>query len=174
MSSYIHPVIYELPPDYCQRIGQFITRWAYLEWRLKETMYTLMGTDSKLGRVAIREPRVVSYLSMLEDAADLRAIHVSVNWKGLKDIMGEIEKWRDRFAHSIWLDVPDAGMPTIQVLGGKTVEKAGGRATKSRILPQGFRVSLGELDNAIAGLDRAVQLIDDLQKEIAAQVASGP
>ena len=126
--------------------------------------------SAKLGRIVIREPRVVDYLTMIQDAASLRTVSVSVNWAKLKDIMKEIESWRDRFAHGIWLDMPGAGMPSIQVLSGKTVIKPGGPATKCRIDPRAFRVSLNQLDNAIAGIDRAVHLVNEIKTEINAQV----
>lgn len=174
MNKKTHPTIYKLPDDYCTLIGKFITRWAYLEWRLRETMYALMCVGPKVGRIAIREPRVVDYLTMIEDTAKLRKVTISVDWKKLKNIMGEIESWRDRFAHSIWLDIPGVGMPSIQVLSGKTVTTSGGTAVKSRIDPRSFRVAIKELKNAVAGIDRAVRLVDEIKAEIEAQAKPSP
>lgn len=174
MAETVHPTIYKLEPDYAQRVGEFITKWAYLEWRLHETMYSLMQTGPKIGRIALREPRVVDYLTMIEDTAQLKNITVSVDWGKLKTIMQQMESWRDRFAHGIWLEVRGSPEPAIQVLTGKTVIQQGGPATKSRIDPKAFQVSLEQLDKAIDGVDRGVSLVQEIKNEIDAQVQQAP
>ncbi len=61
-------------------------------------------------------------------------------------------------------------MPAIQDLSGKTTIKPGEPGTKSRINPKSIRVSIEQFQNAIAGIDRAVSLVEEMKAEVGVQV----
>ena len=164
----VHPVRYRLPVAYSTDIGRFITRWAYLEWLLKEVAYAMLTVDPKIGRLTIRETRVIDYLTMLEDVSALKRIKVSVDWKKLKNVLKDMETFRDKLAHGIWLQYDNTDVPVLRETSGKTVLKPGGVAVKSRILPRGRRVSKQSLKDAVRGLDHAVGLIIEIKKEVEA------
>ena len=95
------PVRYRLPRSYSTEIGRFITRWAYLEWVLSETLYMLIGTSPKIGRLAVREPKIGDHLTIMEKTAALRGITISVNWKKIRTIMQTMESFRNKLARII-------------------------------------------------------------------------
>ena len=61
------PVIKRLPTNYYTHIGRVVSRWAYLEWKLRRIVYALLQVGPKHGRIAVREPRVVDCIVMIED-----------------------------------------------------------------------------------------------------------
>lgn len=163
MAKTTYPVMYELPDEYCLLVGQFITRWAHLEWRIKSMMYVLLRIDPKLGRLVVQEPRVIDYITMVENVATIKGITVSVDWKKLRTIFGKIQSWRDWFAHGLWLDT---GEPSIQIIKGKTVLKKGGPSYNARIQPYAMQVPPRVLRGVIRSVDAAVDLIGKMQGQI--------
>lgn len=163
------PVRYRLPVSYSTQIGRFITRWAYFEWLLKETSYSLLQIDPKIGRLAIKETGVVSYLTMLEDIARLKGIQVSIKWTKLRSILQEIESFRNKLVHGIWLQDPSTKTPVLQQVQGSYKAEPGKKPVKAKIKPLGVRVSLKQLKNAIAGIDYANNIIHEMKDEIEVQ-----
>lgn len=163
------PVRYRLPVSYSTQIGRFITRWAYFEWLLKETAYSLLQIDPKIGRLTIKETGVVSYLTMLEDIARLKGVQVSVNWTKLRSILQEIESFRNKLVHGIWLRDPSTKTPVLQQVQGSYKAESGKKPVKAKIKPLGVKVSLKQLKIAIAGIDRANNIIHDMKHKIERQ-----
>jgi len=166
------PVRYRLPVSYSTQIGHFITRWAYLEWSLKETAYTLIQIDPKIGRLAIQESGIGSYLTMLEDITRLKGVQVSINWTKLRSILQKIESFRNKLVHGIWLKVPSTKTPVLRQVKGSYNPEPGKPSVNAGIKPRGIKVSLEELKKAIAGIDRANDIIHEMKDEIETQRSS--
>lgn len=164
-------VRYRLPVSYSTEIGRFITRWAHLEWTLSETLYMLMGLNPKLGRIAVREPSIDAHLTMMQSIANLRGIAVSVNWGKLKTIMKNMESFRNKIAHGIWLKDPSSKWPTIRLVKGTYIPKQGAKPVDARISPASLPVPFSELKNAVRGIDHANQMATAIKREVEAQVS---
>lgn len=162
------PVRYRLPVAYTTEIGRFVTRWAYLEWLLKETAYVLLQMDPKIGRLSVQELGVGSYLTMLEDIAVLKDIQVSIKWKELRKILQEMESFRNKIVHGIWVKDSSTKTPVLQQVKGSYKPEPGKKSVNAKIKPRGIKVSLKELKNAIKGIDRANQIIHEMKDEIEA------
>ena len=52
-----YPVRDKLPISHTTEIGRIITRWAFLEWLLRQIAYLLLDLNPKAGRLAVRDPR---------------------------------------------------------------------------------------------------------------------
>ncbi len=166
----IVPVRYRLPVSYSTEIGRFITRWAYLEWLLKETAYTLLKMNPKIGRIALQEPRVHDYLTMLEDLAQLRGVTVSFSWSKLRQAVKPLEAFRNKLVHGVWVKEPSSKYPALRQVKGSYVPKPGAKSVDARIKPAAMPVPLGELKNAVAGINRANQIMHEIKDEIEAQL----
>ena len=114
----VYPARYRLPVSYSTEIGRIITRWAYLEAVLRTTAYLILRVGAKHGRVAVREPRVVDYVTMLQDLMHLESLKTRVDLKTLKKSLEEIEALRHKLAHGIWLKHPSTKLPVLQIVKG--------------------------------------------------------
>ncbi len=165
----IVPVRYRLPVSYSTEIGRFITRWAHLEWVLDETLYMMIGTSPKIGRLAVMDAKIGEHLSIMEKTARLQGITVSVNWKNLRAIMQTMESFRNKLAHGIWINDPSSKWPAFRQVKGSYTSKQGAKSVDARIKPASMPVPLGELRNAVKGIDRANQIVLAIRKEVEAQ-----
>lgn len=68
----IYLVRYRLPTKYSTAIGRMITRFAALESALRNLIYALLELDPKMGRVAVRNPRIEESFTMIRDLMGLR------------------------------------------------------------------------------------------------------
>ena len=166
------PVRYRLPVSYSAEIGRVITRWAHLEWVLSETLYMLIATSPKIGRLAVRETRIGEYLTIIEKTARLQGITVSVDWKKFRTIMQTMESFRNKLAHGIWVKDPTSKWPAIRQVKGSYTLKHGAESVDARIKPASVPVPLGELRNAVKGIDRANQIAIEIRQEVETQVAT--
>ena len=164
------PVRYRLPISHSTEIGRIITRWAHLEWVLSETLYRLIATSPKIGRLAVRETRIVEYLTIMEKTARLQGVTVSVDWKKFRIILQTMESFRNKLAHGVWIRDPSSNWPALRQVKGTYTLKHGARSVDARISPASLPVPFSELKNAVKGLDRANQIALDIKKEVEAQV----
>ncbi len=163
-------VRYRLPVSYSTEIGRFISRWAHLEWIMQETAYTMLKMSPKIGRIALREPRVNDYLTMLEDLTKICGITISWDWQKLRNAARPMEKFRNQLAHGVWLHDPNSKYPTLRQARGRYPSRPGAKTENAKINPASMPVPLRELKNAIAGVDRFNSIILEIKSEIAAQL----
>lgn len=166
------PARYRLPVSYSTEIGRIITRWAHLEWVLSETLYMLIATCPKIGRLAVREPRIGEYLTIMEKTARLQGVTISVDWKKFKTIMQTMESFRNKLAHGVWIKDPSSDWPALRQVKGSYTLKHGAESVDARIKPASLPVPLRELRNAVRGIDRANQIAVEIKQEVEAQVAT--
>ena len=169
MKSY--PVRKRLPTNYYTHIGRLISRWAYIEWRLRRITYSLLQLDQKRGRVAIRDPRVEDHITMIEDLIYLEGLDVQIRIGQWKQPLKELEGWRDKLSHGIWVSRPETRAPVLQNTKGVLPNEAHPHARKARINPQGVIVEIANFKNWEQTLTRAGEALDQLSRQIDAQRA---
>ena len=161
-----YPVRLRLPVSYSTEIGRIITRWAILEWRLRETAYLLLDLDPKLGRLAVREPRVTDYVTMIEDICRVTDIPVTTNFKDTRKLLTEYKGYRDAIAHGIWLKHSETKAPTLQVIAGSYPVETGGGKVKARIHPQAVAMDLPTLKQIRKAIEIMVVRIERLRGQV--------
>jgi hypothetical protein len=170
MESY--PVIRRLPTRYNTAIGRLIVRFSIVEMGLRQFIYALLELDNKLGRVAVKNPRVRDSFTMIEDIMALRSFTTKINIKTLAKECAKIEAFRDKIAHGVWVKHPKSDTPVLQVTAGSYPETQGGKSVKARIKPQALRVTPADFKNYTRGADIAIKTIKQLAREVGAQHAA--
>jgi hypothetical protein len=166
----IHPVRRRLPRNYSTEIGRVIARWALFESRLRGLAYLLLDVGPERGRVAVRGGRVADYLTMLEDLMQLRGVGVTVRTKALKRPLTEVETFRDKLAHGVWLRHPRTRTPVLQVTKGDLPDPSAIRAAQA----QPAAVTLGDLRRYVRTIDAAIRIADRMRAELVRQTRVAP
>lgn len=165
-----HPTRYRLPVHYSTQIGRIITRWAYLEWQLQETVYLLLSVSPKQGRIAVREPRIADYPKMLKDLAHLKSITISEDMKTFGKLLKETESYRNRLAHGVWLEHSATKTPVLRDLSGAYVRTAGNRTAHPRIKPLAVQVRKEHLKDILTAINSLNGRVQHIQAEIQEQL----
>lgn len=155
-----------LPAAHCREIGRIITRWAFLEWRLRNVAYILLNVSPKQGRLAIREPRATDYLTMLQDLMDLAKVKVTADFAAFHKLLEVLGNHRDRLAHGIWIRHPDFKEPILQLTKGSWRPDPTGPKAKRVISPEGALIRLRELREFVPLIDRAIDSSARLELEV--------
>lgn len=167
-ASKSYPVRRRLPRNYSTEIGRVIARWALFESRLRALAYLLLDVSPERGRVAVRGGRVADYLTMLEDLMVLRGVAVTVKTSALKRPLSEVEAFRDRLAHGVWLRHPRTRTPVLQVTKGDLPDSPAGKAV------QASAVTLGDLRRYVRTIDAAIRIADRMHRELGRQTRAAP
>ena len=163
---------YRLPVSYSTEIGRIITRWAFLEWRMRETAYLLLDIGPKEGRLAVREPRATDYLTMLEDLIRLKSLKTKINFKELRKSLEATKSLRDGLAHGIWLKHGATKQPVLQIVSGSYPPTPGAQTVKARIDPQAVEIRLQSLKDITREIDNLTLLISLLKHSVGQQLSS--
>lgn len=169
-----YPLILNLPDGHYREIGRVVTRWAVLEWRLRRVAYLLLGIGPKEGRVAVRDPRAVDYVTMIRNLMTARGLKIEFDWKTLNTWLESQGNMRDRLAHGIWLKMPEQTHPVLQLTKGTFELEHGKPAVKAVITPGGVPVEASELRKLADYIDTTTTLIEHLENLIAAALAPSP
>ena len=167
-----YPIRYRLPVAYSTEIGRIIPRWAFLEYRLKETAYMVLGVDYKVGRVAMREPRTAEYVDMIRDLMSLKSLTTSVDLKELRKTLEKLQPFRDKLAHGIWVRHDTTKLPVLQVTKGSYVLETAGPKTKAKakIEPLALAVRLADLKTCRRDIEGATVTINQWKRDLGAQL----
>ncbi len=165
-----YPIRYRLPVSYSTEIGRIITRWAFLEYRLKETTYMLLDVDPKIGRIAIREPRTTGYIDMIQDLMALESLTTTVDLKKLRKTLEEIQIFRDKLAHGIWAKHDTTKLPVLQVTKVSYALKPGDQKTKARIEPLALLVRLTDLKASRRNIEHTTVTINKWKRDLSEQL----
>ncbi len=161
-----YPVRRRLPTKYSTEIGRIITRFAFLESQLRAMTYKLLMISDKQGRLAIREPRVVDHVTMIQDLAVLAKLDLKVNWKKLKEYCKEAESFRNRLAHGIWLKRSDTKFPVLQDFSSAYTQGGPDIPKKPRIHPLAVPVRLEQLHHIANALEKLSDTILKIERRI--------
>lgn len=168
------PVRARLPVSYSTEIGRIIVRWALVEWHLKRLAYDILQISPKAGRVAVQEPRVEDYITMLQDLLALRKIRLDIDWKLLRKELGEIASFRNKLAHGIWVKHPGTKTPVLQETKGKHPNEPDATQRKARINPKALRVTLANLKDYRKRTDAAAHALRRLRDDLAPALQAPP
>lgn len=166
MGSY--PVRRRLPVAYSTEIGRIITRFAFLQSQLRELTYKLLIVSRKQGRLAVREPRIDDHITMIEDLATLAGIDPKVDWKKLRKPCRELESFRNRLAHGIWLKHSSTKTPVLQDFSSAYTQGGPDTPKKPRIHPLAVPVKLGQLRQ----IAKSIEILSDKVLEIELRINS--
>jgi hypothetical protein len=127
-----------------------------------------MQISPKQGRVAVRLGRIEDSLTAIQDLVHLSPIQVpeDVNIAGLKKPMKELEGWRDRLAHGVWVKHNNSAVPVLQVTSGSYQDYETNQKTKARIDPVAFGIDLTDLRKIAAKIEKGTRVIDTLGRAI--------
>ncbi len=167
-----YPIIQNLPVSHTREIGRFITQWALLEWKLKQIAYDLLAVEPPVGRLAITEPRVVDYVTMLEDILRIKRLKVDVDLKKLKTSLSELASHRDRIAHGVWLKYPKTRSPTLQIIKGSWQPDPKKPKVKAVIHPRTVAVRVQDLQILVANVKTLIEAIEILTGKVRLVLAS--
>ena len=165
----VYPVRKKLPVPYNTEIGRIITRWALAEFALRQVAYLLLGLGPKEGRIAVREPRVDDYLTMILDLMLVYKIKSSVKTTKLRNLLRECESIRDKLAHGIWLKHEGSKVPVIQEVKGKYPPSPGAKSVKARIDPRATVVPIETLRQCTKNIEHCIAQIYKLKHGITLQ-----
>lgn len=164
-----YPIWYRLPTKYSTAIGRMISRFAVLESALRTLIYALLELEPKMGRVAVRNPRIKDSFAMIKDLMGLRSFTTTLDIKLLASECKKMEQFRDKIAHGVWVRHPQSDLPILQVTAGKFSKKPGGKSLTGRIRPAGFNVTFEDFRAYTRGVDFALKAVKQLGQELNAQ-----
>ena len=167
-----YPVIYRLPTQYSTSIGRVVTRFSALESALRNLIYALLELEPKMGRVAVKNPRIDESFTMIQDLMGLRSFTTTLDIKSMASDCKKLEQFRDKIAHGVWVKHSKSDVPILQVTAGRHPEKPGGKATKGRIRPAAFEVTPENFRSHARGIDIAFKAVKQLAYELGVQHAA--
>lgn len=165
----IYPIWYRLPTKYSTAIGRMISRFAVLESALRNLIYALLDLDPKMGRIAIRNPRIDESFTMIKDLMGLRSFTTTLDIKFLASECKKMELFRDKIAHGVWVRHSGSDLPVLQVTAGTFPEKPGGKSIKGKIRPVALNVTLEDFRSYTRGVNFALKAVKQLGRELNAQ-----
>jgi hypothetical protein len=134
------PIAIDLPPALYLEIGRAITRYAVLEFHLREIVCTLLGIGPKEGRLTLRSnfsgPQLIE---LIRDLLPLKKITVPVNLSDFKKSVSQVCEERNQLAHGVWVRHPGTGDFGLQLTTGewKPPAQKAKRQLKPEAIPYG-------------------------------------
>ncbi len=156
-----YPVRDKLPISHTTEIGRIITRWAFLEWLLRQIAYLLLGLNPKAGRLAVRDPRATDCVTMIEDLVHVNGLKIRVEWKLLRRGLDDLSKHRHRLAHGVWLKIPGQRSPCLQIVKDTWQPNPNKPSIKAKIDPISVPVTASDLHSVTRAIESAIR---ELQK----------
>ena len=167
----VAPATSEIPARFSREIGRIIVRWAYLEHIIRRLGWDILGVDQKIGRIAVRDPRVDDYLDMIADIASLKNIKIDTsNLSSLKSRANEVLRWRDLLGHGIWIQTPDGWL--LQMISGNYPKNYKAEYRKRRINPEGLNVDIEGLRSVSNGVEILIGEVSSIRKALREQLGS--
>jgi hypothetical protein len=140
---------------------------------LRRITYALLRLGQKHGRVAVREPHLSDHLTMIEDLIFLEGLTIATSLGPWKKPLTEMESFRNKLAHGVWVKRPDSKLPILQDIKGNHPPEMSPypQARKARINPKAMGVTIANLKNWTSVTDAAIRMLDGLGAEINGQRA---
>lgn len=132
---------YDLPKDMSAGIGRIITRWSYAETKIQTIIYELLYVEDAVGRIAVREPRVIDRLSMILDLMEAEDARFEPDmlaaYKAIRKDAEDLGFVRDLCAHGSWSYSREHKSWCVTNTRGSW-EQGQGITGKKRIKPEGL------------------------------------
>jgi len=146
-----------------------VVRFAILESTWRRLVWDLLELDAKFGRVAVRSPRASDAFAMIQDLISLRGFKTDTDLKVLGKMCRDLEEFRDKIAHGVWVKHEKSKLPTLQVTVGTHPKTQGEGSVKAKIEPMAFNVTLPVFRSYISGIDNAIKGVKQAAKELKPQ-----
>jgi hypothetical protein len=161
---HITPICTDIPANLSKRVGEIIIKWAAYECIIQSVVWALAGVDERIGRLAIREPRILDRIKMMEDLASLLGLEFdSAILKQMKATSNAIESRRDLFGHAPWVKTDD-GFGVVSFRGKIADQTMINRSRK--INPERIAVTPSALMEISDQLDIAIKLARSILAEV--------
>ena len=160
-----------LPPEYYTAIGQLVTRWAIIEFALVKLVCAALEIDLKEGRAAIRTPRAVEQIQMIENILLIKGAETDIDWTVVKEQLKEMEAFRNKLSHSVWVERPEVSNPVLlDHSAAYILDRPSGR--NMRINPLQVEVHLEQIEVLIGHMEKFIDIGPQLLSKIEAAVSS--
>ena len=171
-----YPPRRKLPTAYSTEIGRIISRWAYVEWRLKSIVYLLLKVNPKQGRVVVPQASAVQAFHLIQQLLPLRNIDLPPNkLKAIKKKLERTEEFRNAIAHGVWLTVDETDLPVLQITRRLRLFSRVDTA-RAKVNPQALPLKLEILRQVVKEIDGTARFCDWLFDKVrhALVFAQGP
>jgi hypothetical protein len=160
------PADYRLPASMTREIGRIVVRWAYFEWYLQTIIWRLTGVDERIGRLAIKDPRITERLALLRDLAALRGIVLNERvYSELQRTTRIAAERRDMAAHGVWRRSTDDW--AVQWTRGTYPQGHSDKHDSSRkIAPEAFHADPTALRSVSDAIEKLIEGIRAIDKEL--------
>jgi hypothetical protein len=143
-----------------------MVRWAYFEHATRRLVWDAMQVDDRLGRVAIRDPRIDDRIAMIGDIAFLKNLKIDpAVLTLLTSRANEILRWRDLLAHGIWIPA-DHGKWFLQMTRGTYPKDHEAEHRKRLINPEGVNVDIDGLRTVSDGIKVLIDYVLALREQL--------
>jgi hypothetical protein len=169
----VAPPEYDLPANFSREIGRIVVRWAYFEHAVRRLVWDVLGVDDKIGRIAVRDPRIDDRIEMLGDIAFLKKISIDASsLASLKAKANEVLRWRDLVSHGLWIPTSEGWL--LQMIGGSYPKSYEAEHPKRRVNPEGINVSLEGLRSVVYATEILIGDVLTLRKVLAERLPPSP
>jgi hypothetical protein len=168
----------DLPASLFREIGRVISAHSVVELSLSNIVYDLAGVDSKIGRLAIREPRAADRIDPIIKMMALKKIPLRWTMKALrKALRKEVEKGAKRqewLTHGVWGHHPHTGVLHRRLVrGAQEIEM--GKPPVSRILsPVGVPWTAENCADLANEIRQIIKILSGRHEEIRNSLSSLP
>lgn len=166
-----YPVRKRLPTTHYTEIGRIITRFAFIERQLHHITRLVLDVGRKQGRLAIHQFRARDQLILIKDLGRLNGLKFKVDWKTLGSALKELESYRDRISHCVWIKHPDTKTPVLQDFSTAYVQGLP-QGTKPKITPLAVELPLEMLRAIRINGDKISDQILKLENVVLKQLGS--
>lgn len=164
---------YKLPASFSREIGRIMVYWAHFEQSVRRGVWEIMAVDERMGRTAIRDPRIDDRIEMIVELAFLRKIKIDEDRiKLLKSRANEVLGWRDVLAHGVW--IRHRGEWFVQIVAGSYPKSAMSEHRKRRIAPEGVAVDLDGLRTITDATEMLIETIAEVREEVLEKLRALP
>lgn len=157
------PVAITLPVALTREIGRVVTGHAILEHLLSEMTYSLLRIPPEEGRLAVIEGSATQRFDVARRLWKLKGIKPSVDTTAIRNLLGNVETERDRFAHCVWVRDPRSGEYLLRVTRG---ELSTDKTTPRKVKPEGIPYSVEKCRETRAQIEALIEVLDTLRGEI--------
>jgi len=154
-----------LPANLSRDIGRIIIHWAHFEFLVQRVIWLLAGVDEKVGRVAVKDPRITDRLDMIVTLSELQGIKIDAALiSKMKTAAEAMLSYRDLLAHGVW-GKDDDGWKVQKTKGNypkdiKTVSRS------RRVAPEGVLATSPDLQEIVRNIERLCTAIQLMRKDL--------
>lgn len=162
------PFTRDLPPEYLQLIGSVMVNWAFLEMRLQELVFRVLGLSDQQGRLAVKSLRAKEMMALAVELSSLRGVPFPAETD--PEAINTLEARRNLLAHGVWMQ--HEGAYLLRDLTGTT--NVDGKRVQKKVQPSGIPITLDALENLADQIQIAVQDTQDVIQALHKLLSSSP